>query len=99
MSNWWKKNKPLIIIMIIIGLILALFVVPAFIRAGFEKTLETGMYFGKGVLDIVPETFSDVFRKFEYYIWKVWSKLLRRNESDRSYLVINYNYSYHKIFR
>ncbi len=62
MSNWWKKNKPLIIIMGVIGLIIALFVVPAFIRAGFERALEGGAYFGKGILDIIPETFPDVFR-------------------------------------
>ena len=60
MSNWWKKNKVLIIFLGVIGILLALLLLPAFARASYESALEGGMYFEKGVLSIVPDVIKDI---------------------------------------
>lgn len=76
MRNWWEKNKMLIIFMGVIGIILALVLLPAFARTPYEIKLEGGQYFGQNVLVVfttlvkdIPGNLKVVFSDaFSYYL-------------------------------
>ena len=48
MKNWWDKNKRILIVFGVIFIILALLLLPAFARVGYEKRLERRGIFWKG---------------------------------------------------
>ena len=48
MKNWWDKNKRIIIVFGVIFIMLALLLLPAFARVGYEKALERRKIFWKG---------------------------------------------------
>ncbi len=77
MKDWWEKVKKPIIILGVVGIMLALFFVPAFARASYEASLGEASEFGVGsVITLFPQVVTQVFKnlkvaltlKFSYYI-------------------------------
>lgn len=62
MSEWWNKVKKPIIVLGIVGILLALFLMPALARASYEESLGEASVFGTvNKLDALPMVIKDVF--------------------------------------
>lgn len=60
MREWWKKIKKAVIVLGVAGILLALFLVPAFSRVGYEKSLGGASDFvGMNSIMVFPEVISD----------------------------------------
>ena len=77
MKDWWEKVKKPIIVLGIVGLVLALFLLPALARASYEASLGSMSEFGDGsTFDIFPKVIIHVFSnlkvaltdKFDFYM-------------------------------
>ena len=62
MKDWWEKVKKPIIVLGVVGIMLALFLVPAFARAKYESDLGVASQFGEqSMFSILPEVITDIF--------------------------------------
>ena len=77
MKDWWEKVKKPIIILGIVGLVLALFLLPALARASYEASLGAMSEFGDGnTFDLFPKVMPHIFsnlkiaftEKFDFYV-------------------------------
>ncbi len=60
MSNWWKKNKSLIIFLGIVCIVLALVLLPAFPRTIYEKNLVGGEFYEKSSISVFTTVIKDI---------------------------------------
>lgn len=61
MAGWWEKIKKPLIVLGIVGIILALFFVPAFSRASYEISLgQASVYSGKNFFSVLAEVIGDI---------------------------------------
>ena len=75
MSQWWNKYKNAIIVLGIVGILLALFLMPAFSRVSYEVSLgEASEFLGKNKIFVLGEVFPD--------IWNNLSIAFTKNPSD-----------------
>ena len=77
MKDWWEKVKKPIIVLGIVGIVLALFLLPALARASYEASLGAMSEFGEGnTFDLFPKAIPHVFSnlkvaftdKFDFYM-------------------------------
>lgn len=62
MKDWWEKVKKPIMILGVVGIILALFLVPAFARTNYECSLgEASEFTNPNLFTVLPEVMTDVF--------------------------------------
>ena len=62
MKDWWEKVKKPIIVLGIVGLVLALFLLPALARASYEASQGALSTLGEGsTLDLFPKAIPHIF--------------------------------------
>lgn len=62
MSEWWNKVKKPVIVLGIVGILLALFLMPAFARASYEASLGEASVLGNvSTITALPKVIKDVF--------------------------------------
>ena len=77
MSEWWKKVKPAVILLGVIGILLALFLMPAFSRVSYEASLGgESAFLGQSRIDVFFAVASDVWNNLSIAFTKNFSEYL-----------------------